>query len=357
MKQKVLLITLITLLCAVLFGIYISSAYVMFILFYTFIFIFMFFRSLFSARTVHSKIIGISVYLAIMVFQITFTTLITFSSESAGFEFVFFKMISLVIILGSPLTERVFFTVQDTAFFMPSVEDFTTVTYAQLVYDKDKIVEALNIAQKAGYSFSKENLSEVLEFLPQQNSFRYINDGSLTDDYFKAAESSLTDEYIYIVLTDTGSAASEIISVFTQKQYNHVSLSFDSDLQTIISYNGGGKIYPPGLNHEMLDSFNKKSESSIMVYKLKTTRMQKNKIIEKVKEINREGSAYNLLGLVFKYSFKPNIMFCSQFVYQMLKYAGLAYFEKKSTEVRPTDLVELDYYRRLGFAYEVKLNG
>ena len=80
-------------------------------------------------------------------------------------------------------------------------------------------------------------------------------------------------------------------------------------------------------------------------------------MIEKVREINREGSAYNLLGLAFKYSFRPNIMFCSQFVYQMLQHAGLAYFEKKSTEVRPTGFVELDYHRKLEFAYDLKLNG
>ena len=51
-------------------------------------------------------------------------------------------------------------------------------------------------------------------------------------------------------------------------------------------------------------------------------------MIEKIREIYREVGAYNLLGLVFKYSFKPNIVFSSQFAYQMLKHAGLAYFEK-----------------------------
>lgn len=95
----------------------------------------------------------------------------------------------------------------------------------------------------------------------------------------------------------------------------------------------------------MIECFNKKADSAILIYRLKATKEQKQKMIEKIQEINREGSAYNLLELVFKYSFKPNIMFCSQFVYQMLKYVGLAYFEKRSTEVRPTDLVELDYHR------------
>ena len=111
----------------------------------------------------------------------------------------------------------------------------------------------------------------------------------------------------------------------------------------------------PGLNSEMIENLFKKEDASIYVYRLKATREQKKKMIEKIQDINREGSAYNLIGLVFKYSYKPNIMFCSQFVYQMLKHVGLEYFDKRSTEVRPSDLIELDYHRKLEFMYEIKL--
>ena len=72
-----------------------------------------------------------------------------------------------------------------------------------------------------------------------------------------------------------------------------------------------------------------------------------------VERINREGSAYNMMGLVTKWSYKPNIMFCSQFVYRMLQEAGLAYFEKRPGEARPTDFVELDYRRKLEFVEEI----
>jgi len=42
-------------------------------------------------------------------------------------------------------------------------------------------------------------------------------------------------------------------------------------------------------------------------------------------------------------------MFCSQFVYTMLKVAGLEYFDKQPEKVKPTDFVELDYERKLEF--------
>jgi len=78
--------------------------------------------------------------------------------------------------------------------------------------------------------------------------------------------------------------------------------------------------------------------------------------IDKIKEINETGSAYNLVGLITKVSLRPNIMFCSQFVYSILKECGLAYFESPATKIKPTDLVEKDYYRKLELCYEIKFN-
>jgi hypothetical protein len=200
-----------------------------------------------------------------------------------------------------------------------------------------------------------DNIDSLINDLPRHNSFEYINNQSLPENYFKYAYETLDDHYIYIILSNTGSAASELISIFTNRKYNHVSLAFDEYLKTIVSYNGGGKLYPPGLNYEILKSFSKKPDASIIVYKLKCNQEQKKFIIDKIKKINEEGSAYNLLGLVLKYSHKPNIMFCSQFVYKMLKDAGLEYFEKEEEKVSPMDLIELDYQRKLEYVYEIKL--
>ena len=94
--------------------------------------------------------------------------------------------------------------------------------------------------------------------------------------------------------------------------------------------------------------------ASILVYALGCTREQKAGVLARVEQINREGSAYNMIGLVFKFSHKPNIMFCSQFVYRMLELEGLAYFTKGDGDVKPTDLVELDYHRKLAFVTEIR---
>lgn len=197
------------------------------------------------------------------------------------------------------------------------------------------------------------DMLKIATDLPRHNALHYINKGSLNEDYFKTAEESLNDGYLYVVLSSTGSAAGELIRKVTKKEYSHASLSFDQDLRTIISYNGGENIYEPGLNQEMLEFFNQKEDANIIIYKIKATKKQKTQALEEVKKINSFGSSYNLLGLIVPYSHRENIMFCSQFVYTILKAVGLHYFEKKPEDVKPTDFVELDYKRNLEYHSQI----
>ncbi|OON97100.1 MAG: hypothetical protein ATN31_08735 [Candidatus Epulonipiscioides saccharophilum] len=215
--------------------------------------------------------------------------------------------------------------------------------FNQILHDK---VETVKISKEI---ITKEVIEEVIEEVKRNSFISYINEDTLTEQYLEQLENSIDDKYIYIVLSDTGTSASKVISVITHKSYNHVSISFDNQLKTLISYNGGERVNPPGLNSEMIEYLMKRDDSSIYVYKLEVTREQKQKMIDKIKEINLNGSAYNLIGLFFKksYNYKPNIMYCSQFVYSLLQYAGAEYFENTTKSLKPTDLVELDYDRKL----------
>lgn len=189
--------------------------------------------------------------------------------------------------------------------------------------------------------------------MSRHNTLNYINKNSLNERYFEIAENSLNNGYLYIILSSTGSAAGEFIRKVTKKEYAHASIAFDEELETIVSYNGGENIYAPGLNQEMIEFFNKKDDANIIIYKIKADKEKKQKVLDEIRKINQEGSSYNILGLFVPYSHRENIMFCSQFVYCMLKVAGLDYFEKKSEEVKPTDFVELDYKRNLEYHGQV----
>jgi hypothetical protein len=308
--------------------------------------------TLLKVNGIGNKIIFFIIFAAILVFQLLFNGLVTFSEHNTAFASVSGRFIG-TIILFIPFVIQGFISRRNVKFYFPSVQDIRVFTYNELLVNINTVRE---IANKGRKSLSNENINELLEDLPRHNSFRYINKGSLTEDYFNSAYQTLNDLHIYIIISNSGSPASELISLFTHKQYNHASLSFDRNLETIVSYNGGERVYPPGLNMEMLKHFNRKKDSSIIVYSISISYEKKREVIDKIKEINNQGNAYNMLGLVFKFSIKPNIMFCSQFVYKMLKIVEINYFEKKDEQIKPTDLVELDYYRKLTYEYEIKFN-
>ena len=237
----------------------------------------------------------------------------------------------------------------------PSIKETGTIGFAEI---QGVVTKAKQFAEKAGStrnSLSPANLREVIGSSMRHDSFNYINKGSLTESYFDKANETMDDLNLYIIISRTGSAASNMIAIVTGKNYNHASISFDRDLQTTVSYNGGNNVYPPGMNPEMLADLTRKNDASILVYSLGCTAEQKSNILQRIREINDSGSAYNVLGLWTKRSYRQNIMFCSQFVYEMLKLEGLAYFDKDGGNVEPSDFIELDYHRALAFEYEVSL--
>ncbi|MDR0669150.1 MAG: hypothetical protein LBF95_03625 [Treponema sp.] len=188
-------------------------------------------------------------------------------------------------------------------------------------------------------TLSFRDIDRIIQDLPRHSSSRYVNRRSLPASWFGRAYATLDDPYVYIVLSDTGSPASKLISLFTTTVYNHVSLSFDRDLNTLVSYNGGNGVSSPGLNEERLEMLNQKPGASLAMYRLRLEPAQKRVMLARIRAINREGSSYNITGILSKKSRLPNIMFCSQFVYSVLAEAGLAYFEKKNGEVRPGDFI------------------
>lgn len=357
MKRRVLpagvLLIIVVLAGAVLYE---NGNYIVYILTYIFSFVFLLCLTVFAASAILEKIVQTIVYALILAAQILFAVLIMRPADGTEQFFDLYRLLGVLIVLAPFLVRQVCFFQHTANCIAPSVNDWVALSYAQLVQDQELITEKVSKAKKAGKILSKGCLREIIEDLPRYNSFVYINNGSLTNEYFHTAEESLDDGYLYVVLTKSQSPSSEVIGLFTNRTYNHVSISFDRELRTIISYNGGDKLEPPGLNPEILKGLTKRNGSTVLLYRLPATPKQKQLILNKVHEINDEGNAYNLLGLLLKTSYQPNIMFCSQFTYSMLEMAGLNYFEKAATHVQPTDFVELDYYRNLEFIEEITFN-
>ena len=326
----------------------------LFALVYFAVFLFVCFRTIQSTGRKRTRGLLIASYFVVMSMQVVF-----YMQVVDGFDYwrenPFRKLAAIAVLLLPMLISRHVAVSKYTELYLPSLQEAATISFSQLRALRSSITQTVSTLKKTGGSLSPRYFKEIMSDLPQHDSFRYINAGSLTEEFFLAAEACMDDPYLYIVVSDTGTPASEVISAFTQRQFNHASLAFDAVLETILSYNGGVRVYPPGLNPEMVEYFNNKADASILVYRLHVTREQKRAALDKIAQINSEGSAYNLLGLLVGQSFKPNIMYCSQFVYKMLEYIGASYFEASGT-IRPTDLIEKDYFRKLEFVEELKLN-
>ncbi len=224
-----------------------------------------------------SRITLIIVYIVVLALKLLFNSSGIFGKGILGIPQSAAKFIGGVFLIYVPFMIDHFVTVKRyTQFLFPSMDEIASFSFHTFRSNKKAIQGKMLAVQKARKSMSRQNIDEVLRDIPRHSSRKYINNGSLTTEYFEQAYQSLDDPYVYIIISNTGSAASEMISLFTNKEYNHASISFDYDLETIISYNGGEKVYPPGLNAEMVEYFNKKSDASIMFISLKPAWIKRN---------------------------------------------------------------------------------
>lgn len=357
MKRKLFSVCAFAIILLACTALFFGGDYVVYILAYIFSFVFLLCYTVFAASTILEKIVQTLTYALILAAQIVFNVLVLRNLLDGNIEtYSLGKFLGIALIFIPFFVKQLFFIGQRNHSPFMALGECFALSYPQLYRDKDEILYRIDNLMTAGHKLSKENLQEIIHDLPRHSSFSYINNGSLTENYFERAERTLNNGYVYLIITKSKSASGEVIGLFTNKQYNHISLSFDEELNTIISYNGGEKIAPPGLNPEVITQLTKREGASIILYRLPATYEQKKAILDKIRTINNEGSSYNILGLLLKVTPQPNIMFCSQFVYTMLKLAGLNYFEKDAAHVTPTDFIELDYYRRLDFVCKIDLN-
>lgn len=267
---------------------------VFFVVIYAISTVLLIFSTILTKQFMKTKIILILIYILILVLQQVYINGFVFNEKGIWIAFIIEKIVAIIIIFVPFFLRYLHYLYTLENQF--SSQEQSSVNFAMIKLFNNKHNSLKQNLNQGKVALSKENLNEILEDIPRHSYVRYLNKNTLNDNYFEECIKSLSDPYIYIVISSTGSSASEVISLFTHKIYNHVSLSFDKDLKTTISYNGGEKLTQPGLNSEQIISFNKKSDASIMVYKLATTIKQKKKMIDTIKEINQQGSAYNLVG-------------------------------------------------------------
>lgn len=187
-------------------------------------------------------------------------------------------------------------------------------------------------------------------------SYTYSPEGI---DLLDAAGAEAPSKEIFVLLTDTKTLVSKVSRMVTGDPYNHVSLmlddSFDSGIYTFSLGNGINGIKGGFL---VEDRANLKG-SHYSMYKMAVTLDVYEKIRVRINDyINGvQKTSYNHLGL-FNAIFQKNIFksedaqtsICSEFVVEVLKFAGVELFTKRfSSSVRPYDLIKsklLKFHKR-----------
>ncbi|WP_047979786.1 hypothetical protein [Ornithinibacillus contaminans] len=158
----------------------------------------------------------------------------------------------------------------------------------------------------------------------------------------------MSENKVYILLTDTGTLLTKIIKLYTKKDYNHASIAFDQELTEVYSF--GRK----EANNPFVGGFVQEDVTTTLfiharcaVYSFSVTEDQKRRMkyyIEGIKS-QRDDYRYNFLGLFGVMFNKPitrkNAFFCSQFVASVLEESNRVEFDKPLSLIAPHDLVEM----------------
>lgn len=160
----------------------------------------------------------------------------------------------------------------------------------------------------------------------------------------------MNKRYIYLVFTKTGTWLSRLISVFSDIEYPHASLSFDNRFTEMYSFGRKDPDNPlsGGFAIENLSDgvFKKHSGCKCLIVRVKVSDEQYASLRKYVSEFSKDSEKYryNFLGLcsiLFNMPIKrKHHYFCSQFVSEALVKSKVVKL-KKAPELTRTD----DLYR------------
>jgi hypothetical protein len=161
----------------------------------------------------------------------------------------------------------------------------------------------------------------------------------------------MSDKYIYLVFTKTGTWLSKLIYIFSNIKYAHTAISFDNSFTQMYSF---GRINPDnpfsgGFVEESLYEgvYKKFTNCECMIYRVKVTEEQYYSLREQVNKfaIERNNLKYNFLGLFGVLLNKPlgrkNHYFCSQFVSEILLESNVFHCEKSPELIKTNELFSI----------------
>lgn len=162
----------------------------------------------------------------------------------------------------------------------------------------------------------------------------------------------MMERKVYLLLTDTRSLFTRMIKLYTKKPYNHISISFDPQMDDVYSFGRKWARNPfiGGLVKENIETGIFK-QASCAIYYVTVSESQFHKMNAHIMKMYEQKSnyRYNLLGVfavaLNKSINRKNAFFCSQFVATVLKECGITDFQKPLSLVTPHDIQEAFHFQ------------
>lgn len=154
-------------------------------------------------------------------------------------------------------------------------------------------------------------------------------------------------EYLFVLITQTGTNVSKCIKLFTRKPYNHASVAMDLTLEEMYSFCRTYRHFPlpATFNREIVGKGTLGQFLTIPceIYAIPVSAESKkefNRYLEHFKTC-RSNYSYNILGLCttflrIRWS-RSKKLHCSEFVARLLQYTGV-HLEKPASLYTPDDL-------------------
>ncbi len=176
--------------------------------------------------------------------------------------------------------------------------------------------------------------------------------GARTSTFHGAvASTEARTEKVYIVLSQTGTALSRLLKLFTHAPYNHSSIALDRDLCTMYSF-GRLNPYNPFVGGFVEESpawgtFKRFKKTRVMVLEAEVTAEAREELGRLLNDMlcERARYHYNYLGLALAairvHREKRDCYYCSEFVKAMAERLGLEGVDEIPSIVKPIHLLGL----------------
>ncbi len=154
---------------------------------------------------------------------------------------------------------------------------------------------------------------------------------------------------IYIVLTYTGTVLAKIVKMYTRREFSHVSIALDEDLEQMYSF-GRLNPYNPfigGFVHEGINrgTFKRFKKTKTAIYSLSVEDEQYEKLVEIINDIkdNKFDYKFNVLGLasvlIHLKLKREKCFYCAEFVKYALEESHIE--EDLPKIIKPEDFKEI----------------